>query len=454
MPSSARSDSRASGSGPKRSRSIPFGTTWRRSSGHSRSARATSAVGSDTATNAPTSRPAARRMASRRGVSGLTPRLVWTSAAPAARAGSAENRSGCGLWVCTTSAPRRWNRRPSSTKRRTSRPGRLGTVAISRPWSRNSAASGPSGGGASDTVSTLCPSAACPVARSSATRSWPPIPKDDSTCTIDRVMAHPPDGSSLALERLLPDAAQHDERRAGQDAQLHREERAELLERGQVGQVVEQLDAHVVGQRAVRLRQLEGVLQRAGQLRDLAALLDAPGVAERDLRQAGDARLDVAHALLEERDGVRQVLEQLRTLRPRADQAHRAAQDVEQLRELVEPRLAEEAADPGDARVVLLGQDRAGVLLGVRLHGPELVHVELVELNAPHTVVGAGPHQLAGALLAEQDRAGRVDVDRGRDDRDDRRGHREAECGADDIDGALCDPDGQAHAGVTLRSPP
>src|SRR5512144_1432674 len=103
---------------------------------------------------------------------------------------------------------------------------------------------------------------------------------------------------------------QHHERRLEDDAELGAQERIEALERRGVREVIEQLDAHVVGERTLRLLELPRVLQRRGKLADLAPLGDRARVAERDLREPGDARLDVAHALLEQRDRVRQVLQQ------------------------------------------------------------------------------------------------------------------------------------------------
>lgn len=47
---------------------------------------------------------------------------------------------------------------------------------------------------------------------------------------------------------LPADALEHDERRAQDDRDLGSQERAEILERGAVGEVVEQLHAHVVGE--------------------------------------------------------------------------------------------------------------------------------------------------------------------------------------------------------------
>src|SRR5690349_20144074 len=60
------------------------------------------------------------------------------------------------------------------------------------PCSRNSSAIAPSGGGASEITLTVWPRARWPIARSSATRSWPPTPNDDSTWTIDHTTGKQP----------------------------------------------------------------------------------------------------------------------------------------------------------------------------------------------------------------------------------------------------------------------
>src|SRR5512144_706105 len=75
---------------------------------------------------------------------------------------------------------------------------------------------------------------------------------------------------------------QHHERRLEDDAELGAQERIEPLERRGVRQIVEQLDPHVVGERALGLLEMPRVLQRRRELGDLAALRNRPGVAERD----------------------------------------------------------------------------------------------------------------------------------------------------------------------------
>ena len=95
-------------------------------------------------------------------------------------------------------------------------------------------------------------------------------------------------------------------------------------------------------------------------------------VAAAELRQAGhpgpdhEARrvvADLAHRRREEH----------RPDRPRADQVHVAADDVPELRDLVELRALQEAADRRVERIARRQQARADALLGVDQQGAELV---------------------------------------------------------------------------------
>src|ERR1019366_8392540 len=102
-----------------------------------------------------------------------------------------------------------------------------------------------------------------------------------------------------------------------------------------------------------------------------------------DLRPAGDAgphavALPVVGNLLVEG------FDELGALRAGAHDGHLALQDVEELRQLVEADGADDAADGGDARIVLLGPYRAGADLGIDTHGTKLIHGEqrVVEANA------------------------------------------------------------------------
>ena len=131
--------------------------------------------------------------------------------------------------------------------------------------------------------------------------------------------------------------------------------------------------------------------------------LAAPAV---DLRPAGDAGLDavageiaVDDLLVEPVGGLR-----LQRMRTRADEREVALErDVDELRQLVEAGLADEAADAGDARIVAGGE-----LRGVRdpswcdVHRAELEHLDQLVVEAV-------------ALLPEEHRAGAVEPDGERD---------------------------------------
>src|SRR5919108_3522366 len=120
-----------------------------------------------------------------------------------------------------------------------------------------------------------------------------------------------------------------------------------------------------------------------------------------------------------------QLLEEARPDRPRPDEAHVAAQDVPELRDLVELGRAEPAADrrhfaprPADELGAEMGPQ---ALLGVAPQRAELDHVE----DAP----GA-----ADALPAVEDRPSAREGDRGRDQEARRQRYHEEERGEDDVE--------------------
>src|ERR1700731_2559567 len=151
----------------------------------------------------------------------------------------------------------------------------------------------------------------------------------------------------------------------------------------------------------------------------LAVALPAPAV---DLGPAGDAGLDpvtreIAVDGLVEQPALQLALHRVRT---RADQRQVALEhDVEELRQLIEAGLADEAPDPGDAAVVL-GHDLGGQRIG-------LIVVQRAELEDVDALVVE-----AEALLAEQHRARTVEFDGERDQRHHRRGEQQHD-GADDV---------------------
>src|ERR1700753_245888 len=85
----------------------------------------------------------------------------------------------------------------------------------------------------------------------------------------------------------------------------------------------------------------------------------APRIRQRNLSEPGDARLGAAQAFFEERNRVRKVLEQFGPLGSRAHDTHVAHEHVPRLRQLIEPRLTQEAPDASYARVVFFGEHGA-----------------------------------------------------------------------------------------------
>src|SRR5262245_4736187 len=120
----------------------------------------------------------------------------------------------------------------------------------------------------------------------------------------------------------------------------------------------------------------------------LAGLLERCAIVVPHLRPPGDPGSDDVPEHVE-RDSLLKLADEDRAFRARPDQAHVTAQDVDELRELVEPRLAQEASQARDAGVADLGPDGSGLALGVDVHRAQLEEHE-------HAAV------LAHALLPEE----------------------------------------------------
>ena len=107
-------------------------------------------------------------------------------------------------------------------------------------------------------------------------------------------------------------------------------------------------------------------------------------------------------------------------MRPRADEAHPAAEHVPELGQLVEAGLAQEAADPGHP-VVVAGRLAAAADVGA--------------LGAHSAELGDDDDPAAGAEagLAEEDRAGGIEPDRERDHRYQGRDREEQEEGSETV---------------------
>ena len=124
-----------------------------------------------------------------------------------------------------------------------------------------------------------------------------------------------------------------------------------------------------------------------------------------DLGPAGDAGLDeVAHHVLLDDVGV--LFGVLQHVGTRTDDGHVAAEDVDELGQLVDAGLADELAYPRLAGIMERGLQAVGI--GIDPHGTELVAPELTAVE-PRT------------LLPEEDRTGRRELDGGAYDEVDER---------------------------------
>ncbi|OQA42644.1 MAG: hypothetical protein BWY52_02155 [Chloroflexi bacterium ADurb.Bin325] len=124
---------------------------------------------------------------------------------------------------------------------------------------------------------------------------------------------------------------------------------------------------------------------------------------------------------------VAQLHDELRPFGPRADEAHLPAQDVDQLGQLIEPGLAQHAADRRDPRVVGQGPDRAGLRLRIGPHGAKLDDLEQAS-------------GLARARLPVEERPRAGQGIGGCDERDQQAERDQAHHGGDHIHPALHDP--------------
>src|SRR5690348_3324489 len=142
--------------------------------------------------------------------------------------------------------------------------------------------------------------------------------------------------------------------------------------------------------------------RRAGedlQVEDRRAMLDVPDVeldpvrpgeggSAVDLRPARDARPHVEAAPLP----LVVLLDLVAERRPRADHAHLAADDVPELRQLVERELAQEAAGARDPRVAVVHREAGAHRLGADDHRPQLEQLEVGAVRAhPGLAVENGP---------------------------------------------------------------
>ncbi len=95
-------------------------------------------------------------------------------------------------------------------------------------------------------------------------------------------------------------------------------------------------------------------------------------------------------------------------LRTRPDKAHFAAQDIDQLRQFVQRRFAQQPSEAQNPPITLLRQHRTGIGLGAAHHGAQFI---LAEICAP----------FANRVFNEQDGAGVFEPDQEDAERPDRR---------------------------------
>lgn len=111
-------------------------------------------------------------------------------------------------------------------------------------------------------------------------------------------------------------------------------------------------------------------------------------------------------------------------LRARPHEAHLPLQDVDHLRQLIEPQRPEQPTDRGDPGVVGNGQHRPQVLLRIVEHGTELDRVK-------------GPAVQADPLLAVEEGAGGRELDSGADHQHERQEQHQADQGEYQVKQAL-----------------
>ena len=140
-------------------------------------------------------------------------------------------------------------------------------------------------------------------------------------------------------------------------------------------------------------------------------------IVSENLRIAGQPRLDL-HPVAELRQQRAVVLHVFNPLRARADQRHLAPKDVEKLRQLVDARAAQHAADGRDARVVVHGE-LCAILLRIHDHGAEFDERKpLAVLGVPLLPVEHRPAvvRLDGDGRRQHERARQHDADHGKED--------------------------------------
>ena len=138
---------------------------------------------------------------------------------------------------------------------------------------------------------------------------------------------------------------------------------------------------------------------------------------------AGDTGLDaVAHRVIGNLGG--ELLDEVGPLGARADQAHVAAEHVEELRQFVDAQQPDDVAHPGDPAVVGRGPLRLAVFLGIGAHAAELGDLEVLAV-------------VAHPLLAVEDRPAAFQLDGDGGQQHHRGGHQDQHQRAQDVEDAL-----------------
>ena len=170
------------------------------------------------------------------------------------------------------------------------------------------------------------------------------------------------------------------------------------------------------------------------------SVFDRRSVAVAYLRPPGHARLDAVPDIVE-RNLCLKLPNKIRTLRSRADQAHLAAQDADQLRQFVDAAGANHGTDSCDARVVLRRPAGHAVTLGIGRHAAKLRALEGTATK-PHS------------FLEIEDRATTVELDSDRRQDHDRKGDEQEQHRHRDIEVALDDgPQVALHESVPVDEP-
>src|SRR5262249_18311987 len=157
----------------------------------------------------------------------------------------------------------------------------------------------------------------------------------------------------------------------------------------------------------------------------LDCIFDCCSIRVADLRPSGQPWFNEV-TLRKERDLLVELLDKIRALGARPDKAHLAAQNVDELRDLVDAGPADEISYPGDTRIAFLRPLRRAILLGVLPHRTELDDLECAPV-------------LAHSLLRIKDRSRRFEFDGESDDNRNGERKKDADCRHQKVESAVND---------------